>query len=140
MGSAPRYAFAEETEFGSNNSPVSLDSIAAAGHQRGHIVAGNSRDGDPSQAVPKSDVAHARSGRQGIRGTHVRDYLGAPRTACGEHSLHPFPQPDVEAGVGIASLRLLSDGDRALGETFEDQEVEIAAFDELHGRLHPSPE
>jgi hypothetical protein len=37
--------------------------------------------------------------------------------------------------VWIACLRLLRQGDRALGQALEHQAVEVAAFDQFDGRL-----
>ena len=71
-----------------------------------------------------------------IRGSHVGDELDAARVARGEHGLHAFAKKRIEAGLWIARLRLLRQGDGALRQALEDQVVELATFDEFDGGLN----
>jgi hypothetical protein len=67
---------------------------------------------------------------------HVGDERDAARVARREHGLHTFAKKGIEAGLRIACLRLLCQGDRALGQALEHQVVEVAAFDQLDGGLN----
>ena len=57
------------------------------------------------------------------------------RRALGQHGVHALVEQRIESGVGVRRLRLLRQRDRPLGQALEDEDVEIAALDELDGRL-----
>ena len=54
-----------------------------------------------------------------------------------QHRAHARVEKGVEAALGIPSLRLLGEGDRPLGQAFEDEVVEGALLGELDGGLDP---
>ena len=81
-------------------------------------------------------VTHAAGGGMRIRGSHVGDQRHAAPVARREHSLHAFAKKRIEAGLWIARLRLLRQGDRALGQALEHEVVEVAAFDQFDGGLN----
>ena len=74
--------------------------------------------------------------RDGIGRAHVGHDLDSIGRTHAEHRLHPIDQQRIVAERSIAHLRLLRDGDRALGQALEDEVLNAAAFRQLDGRLN----
>ena len=71
-----------------------------------------------------------------VRGSHVGNQLDTARIARGEHGLHALAKKRVEAGLSIASLRLLRQGNGSFRQTLEHQVVELATLDQFNGGLN----
>ena len=56
---------------------------------------------------------------------------------CRQDRPHPLGEQRVVALRGILHLRLLGEGDGALGQAFEDQVLEVALLGQLDRRLDP---
>src|SRR6185503_20947717 len=109
------------------------ESVAAG--ELANVVAGHHRDREPSHAQSRGNLPHAVSRGGRVGGAHVGDDPDASSTRLGQDRFHALLEQRIEAGIGIAGLRLLRECDGSLGQALEDDDVEIAAFDELDGRL-----
>ena len=114
-------------------------------HQRNFGVAHGIEDvipedgGDPEtvQAERASDLHNGPGGTRGIGRAHIADDFYAARMAMRQNSRHPFDQQSVISSRGVAKSSLLGQGDRTLGQAFEDEVVQSSVDRELDGRLDP---
>ncbi len=111
---------------------LGFDERQIAGPQRlRDIVAGDGGDLQPRQAHLAGDRGHGADGADRVRRAHVGDDLHAVGDAGPQHRAQPLGQQRIETGVGIAPARLLRQRNRALGEAFEHEVVELSARGEL---------
>jgi hypothetical protein len=122
---------------------VSVDGLARLGKtaesiavgELADIVAGHDRNRESAHAQARGHASDAvRSGGR-VGGAHIGDDRDAPPPGFGQDGFQTLLEQRIEPSVGIADLRLLRDRDGPLRQAFEDDDVEIAAFDELDGRL-----
>ena len=100
-----------------------------------NVVASNRGDLQVAQSQRVCDFTNLVRARDRIGGAHVGQDLDSLCRTDSEHGLHSIDQQRVIAERSIAHLRLLRDGDRALGQALEDEVLDAAIFRQLDGRL-----
>jgi hypothetical protein len=102
-----------------------------------HVVTGHGGDRQATNSKLPGDLSDNLRGRDRIRGPHVRDDRDLPLHADGQDRGHAIREHGIEARVWVEGLRLLSERDRSLCETFEHEVVEVTFGGELDCRLDP---
>jgi hypothetical protein len=98
-----------------------------------HIVAKDHRHFDFRQAQFTGNRQHRMPSLQRVGRTHVADDAGAMGKAGGQHGAHAGSQHQVIACIRVFGPLQLRQGNRALGQAFEHQIVQLALIGQLHG-------
>ncbi len=102
-----------------------------------HVVPGQRSDLQAPQSEVPGDLDHAAGGGDRVGRAHIADDPYALAVTARQHRPHPRLQQRVVAPRGVLTLGLLSQGDGAFGQAFEDEVVEAATLDQLDRRLDP---
>src|SRR6185369_6392188 len=112
-----------------------LEAVVAGEDVGEDVVAEHGGDAHRPDAELARDRRGAAGGGERVRRAHVGDDAHAPLDRRAEDTAHPRLEQRIEAGVRLAAACLLRERDRALGEALEDEDVEVAALDELERGL-----
>jgi hypothetical protein len=97
-------------------------------HPVEHVVTGHNGHTQLRQAEFTRHGERGRASRLGMGRAHVGDDAHALGDAGRQHRPQPSGQQQVEAGARVLCTAKLGERDRAFGEAFEHQRVQIAAF------------
>ena len=95
------------------------------------------RAGDVAQAELAGVPAHRAGAGRRVGGAHVADDADVALDAGRQHQRHAVVQARRVAELGIAAARQVLAGDRALGEAFEDEIVDLALLGQFERRFEP---
>ena len=107
------------------------------GEQRHDVVTDQRRDLEPGQAKLPGNGGGALGSGQRIRHAHVGDDARAVRKDQRQHGPHPARQQWVEAAGRVGLPVAVSEGQGALADAFEHQDVEGTVQCEFNGRIQP---